>query len=112
MPTYCYECPENHQYEEVLKIADIDTPTKCPRCGNVGKRVISFRHSDPTFSEKLYSGGVGYYDPNLDRVITSAKHREKVMQEMGVTAKEGGRSTSLKQELYLLRHRMHLNPVR
>lgn len=106
MPVYSYECPKGHEYEEALKVADYQKPTKCPECGEVGKKLIVTKQSEPTFSDRLYP----YYDPNLGRVCHTPKHRQQIMKEMGVHSKEGWRSTTKKQERYLMQQRLHLRP--
>jgi len=42
VPTYEYECPKcNHTFEIILRMAESDTPQKCPNCKTVGTRVIT-----------------------------------------------------------------------
>jgi len=106
MPVYSYECPSGHEYDQVLPVKDYQKKTKCPDCKKVGKKLIVSRQTEPSFSDKLYP----YLDPNLGRVCESPKHREQIMNEMGLHSKEGGRSTTLKQERYLMQHRVHLRP--
>lgn len=40
MPTYVYRCPENHQFERILRLAEFDTPQHCPICNAVAQRLI------------------------------------------------------------------------
>lgn len=106
MPTYSYQCPNNHEYDKVLKMADYQKPTKCPTCNKRGKKTLAVSQSEPTFTQKLYP----YYDPALGRVCNSPTERKQIMVELGVQPKEGWRRTTAKQERYLMSQRLHLRP--
>lgn len=102
MPLYTYECPEAHVTEEFRAVADWSVRTTC-RCGRGATLVIQpvAVHTLATFSADIDDRAVqatrdpgdgSYFDPNLfDRKtgkhprIKSAKHREQVMRELGVT---------------------------
>lgn len=103
-PQYDYSCPNGHDYTEFLSIAEYQTQTHCPECKEPGTKVFLPSKKEPSFSEKLYP----YFDPNLGRVCHTPKHREQIMKQMGVYSMEGRRTTNLRQERYLLQHRMHL----
>lgn len=106
MPQYSYECPDGHEYTEVLPVVDYQKQTLCGECKKPGKKVIQFRQTEPTFSEKIFP----YHDENLGRVVNSAQDRQRIMKEMGVVSFEGRRSTTAKQEKFLYNRRLHLRP--
>ena len=67
MPTYVYECPQEHRFERILRVADYLQPQKC-ECGRWGKRVIT---APTVFASK----DVCYDSPIDGRPITSMKAR-------------------------------------
>ena len=67
MPTYVYECPREHRFERILRVADYLQPQMC-KCGRWGKRVIT---APTVFASK----DVCYDSPIDGRPITSMKAR-------------------------------------
>lgn len=98
MPTYSYQCEMPTcalNYEEVLKIAEYKRQTFCPKCGSKGKKTISLRSSEPTFTDKLYAGG--FWDKSVNKVFHSQKERNDWMKQKGYVVKDDGHMTA-KQE--------------
>lgn len=102
MPVYTYECPDEHTTEQYRPLADWSVTATCS-CGLEAYLVIQpvAVHTLATFSADIDDRAVqatrdpgdgSYFDPNLfDRKtgkhprIKSAKHREQVMRDLGVT---------------------------
>jgi putative FmdB family regulatory protein len=57
---YEFKCPQCFNvYTEIYKVSDRDTPTPCPKCRSLGKRIISVSTAD-CFSERpAWIGSVG-----------------------------------------------------
>ena len=46
MPTYEYECPKGHEFEEFRAVKDRNAKSECPLCGATGKLTIVPVHLD------------------------------------------------------------------
>lgn len=97
MPTYTYECLKcEKEFERVLHMSEFDTQQTCG-CGGVGKRVIAIRQKEPTFTDKLFGGGRGYYDTSLNKVFSSQSERRSWLKKHGYV-NTGGDHMTKKQE--------------
>ena len=92
-PTYCYECPNGHDYEEVLPVKDYRKQTSCPKCSGNGEKVIKFRQTETTFTEKLFP----FYDKSVNRVFHSSTERKEWLDRKGYVH-NGKDSMNRKQE--------------
>jgi len=77
MPIYTYACPDGHQFDRFLKLADYKKPQKCS-CGLEAKRKIM-----PTMVNCDMQPWDRYISPASGKVITSYKERRKDMAETG-----------------------------
>ena len=110
MPMYQFKCSKGHDYEEMLPMDEYAEPAKCPICKNFGERVFALRQSEPSFTEKLYSSGNGYYDVGLGRVFHSERERKSFMQENGYRSKGSEKTMTAKQERFMYSKRMSNKP--
>jgi putative FmdB family regulatory protein len=71
MPTYDYECPEGHVFEEFQSM-NAEPVAKCPTCGKDGRRLISS-------GSALMFKGSGFYitDYKKSNVSTSDNGEKK-----------------------------------
>jgi putative FmdB family regulatory protein len=71
MPTYDYECPEGHVFEEFQSM-NAEPVANCPTCGKSGKRLISSGSS-------LMFKGSGFYitDYKKSNISTSGNGSKK-----------------------------------
>ncbi len=100
MPVYVFGCPQEHEYEKFLHLADYNKTTKCPQCGKKGKRLIKPRASEPSFSDKVFP----YYDTSLNKIFQDKGHKDKWMNKHGYIH-TGGDHMTWKQERKVLQMR-------
>jgi len=102
MPVYNYVCDKcNKEYDEFLKMADCKQETKCPDCGEVGRRDYSMRQSEPTFTDKLYP----YWDRALNKVFHNKNERSAHLEKVGLR-ENGGETMNRKQEQMMYKMRL------
>lgn len=65
MPTYSYRCPEDHQSEQVFKMADVPEHVEC----ECGKRAIRVWEAPAA----IHFHGGGFYSTD----VTSRLHRKR-----------------------------------
>ena len=69
MPTYDYECPEGHIFEEFQSMNE-QPVARCPQCGKDGKRLISS-------GSALMFKGSGFYITDYKKKNTSPSETKK-----------------------------------
>lgn len=94
MPTYEFNCKCGEVFDEVYTIAERNTPTKCPKCKKLAKRVISMRQKEPGFTDKLYP----YWDRGLNKVFNSPTERKSYLKSQGLEQRESKGTMTAKQE--------------
>lgn len=85
MPAYDYECPCGEVAERILPIGRRLDPQTCPACGAQMAKLVTTRYAvvgdiKPHWDENLASEPI---------YVQSKQHRQKLMQEHGVTEKFG-----------------------
>lgn len=82
-----------------------ETP-KCPECGGESKRLVSFRNSRPTFTEKIYP----FYHAGIGEVVRSESHLNRRCSELGLYSKHEGAYMTHKHERRILEKRLDHRP--
>lgn len=65
MPNYDFHCPDcNHEFEELVALADREKPRKCPKCGKkkVTRKVTAVKVNYGGFKDPLTRAGSGWND--------------------------------------------------
>lgn len=112
MPMYDFECPNRKCkkiFEEFNPPEKRDIKRKCPKCGTISKKIVSFRNKGPSFTERLYSNG-GFYHQGIGEVVNSERHLQARCKELGFSSKHEGAQMNHKQERMLLSKRTQANP--
>lgn len=73
MPIYVQECPQGHEFDVFLHLADYNTPQTC-QCGLLAKRKIV-----PTMIRCDIAPWDAYESPSSGKLITSYKERREDM---------------------------------
>ncbi len=109
MPLYDYRCQNQecgHVFEAVNSQDDRSAAQKCPECSVEAYRIVSFRNSKPTFTEKLYP----FYHQGIGRVVTSEADLNRQCAELGFYSKHDGAYMTPRHERRLLDKRLHEGP--
>lgn len=88
MPNYSYECPNGHEYENVLPVSEYKKKTKCHKCKKFGKKTITLRQSEPTFTDKIFP----YYDRSLNKIFQTKSDRFDYLKKKGL--EESGKGST------------------
>lgn len=109
MPCYDFKC-ENSAcglvFEAFNPQDNRDTAHKCPICTTTGRKLVTFRQSGSTFTEKLYP----FYHQGIGEVVTSEKQLNKRCEELGFYSKHDGAYMTPKHERKLLSKRESQKP--
>lgn len=110
MPLYDYECQKEeckNVFEGFRPLAEIEVPHNCPKCDSPAKKLIGFRNTEPTFTDKLYP----FYHTGLGEVVHSEKNLKQRCNELGFSSKHEGASMTAKQERWLMSKRSSARPM-
>lgn len=86
MPTYEWAC-DQHYWEVFCKIAEMDDPQTCPKCGKPGVRQLSAPNVDRTsagsWNQQSFNPGLGCWTKSWKhgREIAKARGLEEVGDE-------------------------------
>lgn len=88
MPQYEYRCRDDHRWDVIKRMADIDTIESCPRCGDTGYRQIARVNFNGAsdWNRTEWNHGLGCYTSGSRDVARICK--ERGLEEVGTTPAE------------------------
>lgn len=75
---YPYQCQCGTSFDVIKPLSKIDSPEKCPSCGQIGDRVIAAGHF---YGEKVEDA---YFCPALGTVVRNSSHRKALAKDKGL----------------------------